>query len=195
MSIIHEALRKAERERTRQKHPTPFSVENFEERPVLKPRPVEAEPSPKPVETVKIREYGRQQNKSLIITVVALFVAAWGVVFIARALLPTENTAQPVTLPIVSTVSEAKLSSTIEQAALLPTAVIPPKPIAASSPELLAEDFRLTGIFWSGGKWTAIINGRFVEEGDVAVDATVAQIQERKVRIVRGDSELILRMY
>ena len=213
MSLVHEALRKAEREKQRKTgtvpsappapHPpappppaqthAPVVHAPVAATPVAPTRPEAALPSPTPAGTEQPRESSRFLLPALIGCVAIVAIIA--IVFLvsnASSLLRQTKEAAPV--PIAQSAAPANPSATTPSVAE-PTADSATTPGAPppTAPPIDESKYKISGIMKDpDGKPMAVINGRDAYEGYYIDGATVEKIEADRVTIdVKGQKALL----
>jgi len=182
MSIIHEALKKAEalKDRDRKaeaKTPMDFP-ETVVENPVFKP-------APQTLNALKVKERARSSF--------GLRMAAFGLVFLVA-------TASMGFLVFYGGIPLSSNFNSVSDLVKFKELVS----FKASSQEVAGEpvraeqtfnDFTLTGIIASGGEKTAIVNGQLVDIGDRIGGAEVIAIRKSTVLLSFQGEELVVTLY
>jgi hypothetical protein len=177
MSLVYEALQKAEREK--QRKAGVFA-------PSSAPKPVPTatpQPQPQPIPAPIPASPARSSQPVLVGVMVCLSVVALlAIVYlVANAARPS---APPVTATVAASAPVAKPSTPTES----PAAQAPLNPIDGR--------FHITGIMRnSDGKYGAVLNGRVVYEGHYVDGATVKSITEDRVILDINGQEAVVRLY
>lgn len=201
MSIIHSALKKAEGEQQKRLEPYQISVEE-----IL----ALAEKNP-PAQPPRRKLEGRIWNlrwlaKSAGVLGIALLVA--GSHYLSFRLIQSQqffnvswrngsenHERRPVlSSPLVSSTTSEKTASV--QIAHTPVQTVPSRSVSAPIENLTSwpesKEFHLTGVAASGGRWTAVLNNRLVEVGDLILGAQVVAIEERRVFLERRGKRFVV---
>lgn len=181
MSMIHAALKKAEEER-KNKEPYNISIDAIVELAKKKNRPEDLKTSisaalfSKPVTQIKLR---RPAGKNLpvkgILLALAVVLGLCLTVLAGAGLF--RHPAEPAAAPAIPQKADGLKNIMAKKAAVVPSVPAQPekfRPFQASP----LEDFTLTGVVTSGGRWSAMINGKLAEVGSTVYGAKVVGIYE-----------------
>lgn len=187
MSVIHAALKKAEEER-KNKEPYNLSIDAIVELAKKKKRPEDFKTSvsaalfSKPVQQIKLRRPAVQNFpvKGILLALTGALLL-WLVVSIGAALL-FRHPAVPSQVPPQK--ADGLKNVMAKKAAAMSAPAEPEKnrPFQASP----LENFVLTGVVTSGGRWSAMINGKLAEVGSTVDGAKVVSIYEGAVTLEKN---------
>jgi hypothetical protein len=182
MSLVYEALRKAEREKERKTGTPPVR----EEKPVVPVKPV-ASPPPAPAPANRLETPSRGYLSMLIacVSVVALV----GIVYMV--LLATKNVVSSPTAPPIVTAAGTPSVTTATEPAASPAST-PPAP---ATPTENDSRFKLTGIMKMGDSFGAVINGRVVYQDNYVDGAVVKKVERDRVTLDVNGREAVLRLF
>lgn len=203
MSLVHEALQKAEREKQRKTGTAPISTST----PISKPAPSEPR-LPAPIASTAITKEtvaatatkpspaAMPQRQQTIMPVVIACVAVVAIVAIVYLVSQATSTIRQ-SNKIVSASANNPQPTPASQPAAKPAVSAPidePAPVAeAPAPE--STGFKLTGIMPDfQGKNAAVLNGRVVYEGYTVDGATVKKIERNSVVLEIAGRETVLRL-
>lgn len=213
MSLVHEALQKAEREKQRKMGVAPSAPAAAPAAPLGQATPVyAARPAePLPLETreavtrktapaVEAPSRTNQFLLPVLIGCVAI-VAMIAIVFLvsnATSTLRQTKEVSPAPVPVVSTAAakstEPLAPQRAMQASIEPAAVANALPPA--TPAADASKYKLSGIMKDpDGKYVAVLNGRIAYEGYYIDGATVKKIERDRVTIDASGREQALTLY
>jgi hypothetical protein len=172
MSLVYEALQKAEREKQRKTGAAPASP-----LPVAEARPISA-PTPVPVAAPAAPRSYQPLLLGLIgcVCIVALVAILY---LVSNSTKPAPATATTVTNTVITTAAA-------------------PSAVASELPPLNPIDarFRISGIMRdSEGKFGAVLNGKIVYEGYYVDGATVKSITQDRAVLDIGGKEAVVRLY
>ena len=180
MSVIHSALKKAEEER-KNKEPYNLSIDAIVELAKKKKRPEDFKTSvsaalfSKPAQQIKLRRpSGRNFPVKGILLALTGVLLLWLAVSIGGALFFR----QPAVPQQVPPQKADGLKNVMDKkaAAMMPAPDVSEKPRPFQASPL--EDFVLTGVVSSGGRWSAMVNGKLTEVGSTINGAKVVSIYE-----------------
>ncbi len=181
MSLVYEALQKAEREKERRTGVSPVPPTAATPGPLAQGAVATA---PTPLET---KPAARNYISTLVlgVSLAALAALAYIIVVVTKSI-PTPRAEDGATRSVASA----------------PPAVAPapsaPHTSAAPAPAPTANDprFHLTGIMgWPDGGFGAVINGKNVREGYYIDGAIVKKIERDRVTLQVDGNEVVLRLY
>ncbi len=203
MSLVHEALLKAEREKQRKIGGVPIFVQRMQ--------PVELRPTPPRDEQPAAAEYlsrpaeplaqtatspdaaPAQKSHQAVLVVVAAsvaLVAIVAIVFMVNRAAPTTRKTESQGVPSPAPAASAPTSPEVAGA---PTEV-PVQP-ATPPPPLDTSRYHITGIMKDPqGKYCAVINGRVVYAESYVDGATVKAIERDRVTLDESGREFVLRL-
>jgi hypothetical protein len=214
MSLVHEALRKAEREKQRKLGATraePIAVHPAMAEPVHSPVPhITVAVAPVipvvhevvPQRSAPVVDESPDTNHFLLPALIGCvaIVAIIAIVFLAsnassvwRQLResPSISTAAPAPVAKSTAAVESKLPAQRPTDAATPSSVPPPAPLAAD-----VSKYNLSGIMKDpDGKYVAVLNGRVAYEGYYIDGATVKGIDARTVTLDINGREMLLRFF
>lgn len=213
MSLVHEALQKAEREKQRKLGTTPSAPVSPAAPPPVSAPVIHAPPTTAPVTYIAhapvshqpaaaVEETPEKNNFLLpaLIGCVAI-VAIIAIVFLvssATSVLRQSRENPPVTAPAAS----AAVAPSTSPAAPQPTVPSPADsaaPATVSPPAAPATDeakYKITGVMKDpDGKPSAVLNGRVAYEGYFIDGATVKKIETDRVTLDVKGQELVLRLH
>jgi hypothetical protein len=182
MSLVYEALRKAEREKERKAGPPlspasapPSAPQTTVAAPVLPPTPAP-------------RRGARNDLSALILGVSLVAVAALAyVIVVVTKSIPAPRAEEAGTRPAAAATPAAAPAAPAPG----PPAPAPAAPATANDPR-----FHLTGIMgWPDGGFGAVINGKNVREGYYVDGAIVKKIERDRVTLNVDGVEVVLRLY
>ena len=195
MSLVHEALQKAEREKQRQTGVAPVAT-----RPQPTPAPVAMAPisrasiTPAPVKSVVVVPAPQKSAPAFLSVMIACVavVAMVAIVYLVSQAITANRRA-----PVVAGEGEAPAES--KPNATGSTAARPePHPPAATETPVPADDtkFKVSGIMKDPeGKYCAVLNGRVVYETYFQDGATVKRIERDRVTLEVGGREVVARLF
>ncbi|MCG3146970.1 MAG: hypothetical protein PCFJNLEI_00406 [Verrucomicrobiae bacterium] len=169
MSLVYEALQKAEREKNRKSPPPPAPVVPAKE----PPRPVAAPPAQRsylPLVIVCV---------SLVAIVSIVLIAAWHF---------SEKRTEPAVVA-----GEPRSAASESKPADIPAQLPPPAPATSTAND---PRFKLTGI--TGNQdigYGAIINGRLLRDGQYVDGAIVQKIERDRVLLNLDGREIVVRLF
>ena len=182
MSLVYEALQKAEREKERKTGAPPAR----ELKPVTPAKPV-APQLPVPAPPVQPAAPSRSYLSMLIVCV--SLVALVGIVYMV--LLATKNV-------VLSPTAPSALPAARTQPAATATEPAAPPASAPSAPATSTENdprFKLTGIMKMGDSYGAVINGRVVYQDNYVDGAVVKKVERDRVTLDVNGRETIIRLF
>jgi len=176
MSLVYEALQKAEREKDRKTGIAPAREEKR-----VAPQP------PVPAPQVQPEAPSRSYFSMLIVCVSV--VALVGIVYIV--LLAAKNVVLSPTAPAVLPATETRSVTTG------PEPAAPPAPTPSASVATTENDsrFKLTGIVKMGDSFGAVINGRMVYQDNYVDGAVVKKVERDRVTLDWNGRETVLRLF
>jgi len=183
MSLVYDALQKAEREKERRVNSAPAPVVPVKEPPrTAVTTPVVQPPVQSP----------RNYLTALIVCVSLVAVAAIVYIVMVAAKSFTEKQTVAVTPPTVVTDGGTRAVSAESKPANL-TEQAPPAAPASST----ANDprFQLTGIMKMGENYGAVINGRIVYETQYVDGAIVKKVERDRVTLNVDNREIVVRLF
>jgi hypothetical protein len=188
MSLVYEALRKAEREKER--HSGGSALPGATGGPIAPGRALPQTPAPPVAPPTPAPRRGARNYLSVLILIVSLLaVAALAyVVVVVTKSIPT---------------SRAEDAGTRSVASAAPAVVPAPVPASPSAPAASAAvttandpRFKLTGIMgWPDGGFGAVINGKTVREDHYIDGAIVKKIERDRVTLDFNGQPVVLRLY
>jgi hypothetical protein len=186
MSLVYEALQKAEREKQRKAGivPPPSPAREVRPVPVENPR---QQTEPPPATVAPARAY---QPFLVSLVVCVSVVALVAIVYLVAA------ATRPGTSPVVTdtTAAAAPAPAVTAPAAPAPVTTDPPAALPPLNP--MDARFRLTGIMRNPeGKFGAVINGKVVYDEYYVDGATVKSISHDRVILDIGGRETVVRLY
>jgi hypothetical protein len=214
MSLVHEALRKAEREKQRKLGATPSAPPAPA---VAAPQPIHAPTThppvapvpailvtrePVPQRTVPVVDESRETRHFLLPALIGCvaIVAIIAIVFLAsnaasfwRQFRESPSIATPAPAPVAKATAPVDPQSPAPRPtdAATPSSVSPSAPLAADNSK-----YSLSGIMKDpDGKYVAVINGRVAYEGYYIDGATVKSIDARTVALDINGHEMLLRLF
>ncbi|MEI6083205.1 MAG: hypothetical protein WCS70_02770 [Verrucomicrobiota bacterium] len=166
MSLVYEALQKAEREKERKLGSAPA------------PAPViQAKPEPQPVVTKPARNY----FPALIVCVSIVALAA--IIYIVAVTAKNFTEQRPPPSPATPVAS---------QPADLPEPVTPTAPVNSTAND---PRFKLTGIMKMGESFGAVINGHIVYDSQYVDGAIVKKVERDRVLLNVDGREIVVRLF
>ena len=187
MSLVYEALRKAERERERKTgHVSPPPPASAEPRLTQSPAAnvaVHAAISPVHAgEAPAIPDIGKRTALGLIIVAAVLAIAATAVWFYATTKRHSGSAKVPEIAP-----AAVRLEPALAQTA------VPAAPAATATEN--DPRFKLTGIMIMGDSYGAVINGHIVYDGHYVDGAIVKKVERDRVTLDWNGREILLRLF
>jgi hypothetical protein len=203
MSLVHEALRKAEREKQRKAGaalaaplPRPYTMAapapSVSSVTVSSPAATAQVPHTAPA--IAVAESPRSHNALLTTLIVSVgIVALVAIVYLVGNATSTIRESQQAVSTVASPTVSASPAKTAPPSAESPSV----QPAPTSEPSAPDSRFRLTGVTVDpadNGKFLAIINGQLRSEGQYVDGATVKKIERNSVTIEVNNHDQLLRL-
>jgi hypothetical protein len=166
MSLVYEALQKAEREKERKAGPVAPAK-------VIPSKPAAAQVEPKRA----------SRNYLGVLVVGASLVALGAMVYVAIILTRDNPQTPPAPTPTLTTATPPPA----------PAAVVNPTPAPVQTTENDSR-FKLTGIMITEGKFGAVINGHIVYDNSYVDGAIVKKVERDRVTLNFNGKDIVLRL-
>jgi|SRR5579859_7006015 len=208
MSLVHEALRKAEREKQRKLGSTPPAPHPAPSQPLYEPPAISTPVAHKSTAADKPTPGAREPNHFLLPALIACvaIVAIIAIVFLvssASSVLrqskdsPTTTAAPAAPVPSVKPTVTVEPQTAAQPAAPIPADSTPPPSVPPpTTPAVDDSKFTLSGIMQDpDGKYVAVVNGHVLYEGASVGGATVKKIDAGTVALDVNGHETLLRLF
>jgi hypothetical protein len=196
MSLVYEALQKAEREKGRKTGtpPAPVAV------PPVQPVAVAKAPAPAAVPLTTVPAESPKSMNSLLtmlfagVSVVALLAIVYIVMLAARNFAPSPAARASESVPAAASTPAAAIAPDPANQATGSSGEKPPVPL---SPNSTANDprYRLTGVMITDGHYGAVLNDHVVYDGQYVDGAIVKKVERDRVTLNVDGRDIVIRLF